>query len=57
MTTTARDHTDEMKRVIPGKRIGEKENIALGVCPHSVYTLFETGKLKYLRVLLPGQLK
>jgi NAD(P)-dependent dehydrogenase (short-subunit alcohol dehydrogenase family) len=28
LNTTARDHTDEMKRVIPGKRIGEKENIA-----------------------------
>jgi NAD(P)-dependent dehydrogenase (short-subunit alcohol dehydrogenase family) len=28
LNTTARDHTDEMKRVIPGKRIGEKDNIA-----------------------------
>jgi NAD(P)-dependent dehydrogenase (short-subunit alcohol dehydrogenase family) len=28
LNTTARDHTDEMKRVIPGMRIGEKENIA-----------------------------
>ena len=28
LNTTARDHTDEMKRAIPGKRIGEKENIA-----------------------------
>jgi NAD(P)-dependent dehydrogenase (short-subunit alcohol dehydrogenase family) len=28
LNTTARDHTEEMKRVIPGKRIGEKENIA-----------------------------
>jgi NAD(P)-dependent dehydrogenase (short-subunit alcohol dehydrogenase family) len=28
LNTTARDHTDEMKKVIPGKRIGEKENIA-----------------------------
>src|SRR5512140_95718 len=28
LNTTARDHTDEMKRVIPGKRIGEMENIA-----------------------------
>jgi NAD(P)-dependent dehydrogenase (short-subunit alcohol dehydrogenase family) len=28
LNTTARDYTDEMKKVIPGKRIGEKENIA-----------------------------
>ncbi len=28
LNTTARDYTDAMKRVIPGKRIGEKENIA-----------------------------
>ena len=28
LNTTARDHTDEMKKVIPGKRIGEMENIA-----------------------------
>ncbi len=28
LNTTARDHTEEMKRVIPGKRIGEKDNIA-----------------------------
>lgn len=28
LNTTARDHTDEMKRVIPAKRIGERENIA-----------------------------
>jgi NAD(P)-dependent dehydrogenase (short-subunit alcohol dehydrogenase family) len=28
LNTTARDHTDEMKKYIPGKRIGEKENIA-----------------------------
>jgi NAD(P)-dependent dehydrogenase (short-subunit alcohol dehydrogenase family) len=28
LNTTARDHTDEMKKVIPGKRIGEKDNIA-----------------------------
>jgi NAD(P)-dependent dehydrogenase (short-subunit alcohol dehydrogenase family) len=28
LNTTARDHTAEMKKVIPGKRIGEKENIA-----------------------------
>jgi NAD(P)-dependent dehydrogenase (short-subunit alcohol dehydrogenase family) len=28
LNTTARDHADEMKRVIPGKRIGEKDNIA-----------------------------
>lgn len=28
LNTTARDHTDEMKKVIPAKRIGEKENIA-----------------------------
>ena len=28
LNTTARDHTSEMKKVIPGKRIGEKNNIA-----------------------------
>jgi NAD(P)-dependent dehydrogenase (short-subunit alcohol dehydrogenase family) len=28
LNTTARDHTDEMKKVIPAKRIGEKDNIA-----------------------------
>jgi NAD(P)-dependent dehydrogenase (short-subunit alcohol dehydrogenase family) len=28
LNKTARDHTDEMKKVIPGKRIGEMENIA-----------------------------
>lgn len=28
LNTTARDHTDEMKRVIPAKRVGEKENMA-----------------------------
>jgi len=28
LNTTARDHAGEMKKVIPGKRIGEKENIA-----------------------------
>jgi NAD(P)-dependent dehydrogenase (short-subunit alcohol dehydrogenase family) len=28
LNTAARDHTDEMKQVNPGKRIGEKENIA-----------------------------
>lgn len=28
LNTTARDYTDEMKKVNPGKRIGEKENIA-----------------------------
>jgi NAD(P)-dependent dehydrogenase (short-subunit alcohol dehydrogenase family) len=28
LNTTARDFTDEMKKVIPGKRIGEMENIA-----------------------------
>ena len=28
LNTTAREHTDEMKKVIPGKRIGEMENIA-----------------------------
>jgi 2-deoxy-D-gluconate 3-dehydrogenase len=28
LNTTARDHTSEMKKVIPGKRIGEKDNIA-----------------------------
>lgn len=28
LNTTARDYTDEMKKVIPGKRIGEKDNIA-----------------------------
>lgn len=28
LNTTARDHTGEMKKYIPGKRIGEKENIA-----------------------------
>ena len=28
LNKTARDHTDEMKKVIPAKRIGEKENIA-----------------------------
>ena len=28
LNKTARDHTDEMKNVIPAKRIGEKENIA-----------------------------
>ena len=28
LNTTARDHTDEMKRVIPAKRVGQKENIA-----------------------------
>jgi NAD(P)-dependent dehydrogenase (short-subunit alcohol dehydrogenase family) len=28
LNTTARDYTDEMKKVNPGKRIGEKDNIA-----------------------------
>jgi NAD(P)-dependent dehydrogenase (short-subunit alcohol dehydrogenase family) len=28
LNTTARDHSDELKKVIPGKRIGEKDNIA-----------------------------
>jgi NAD(P)-dependent dehydrogenase (short-subunit alcohol dehydrogenase family) len=28
LNTTARDHTAEMKKVIPGKRIGQMENIA-----------------------------
>ena len=28
LNKAARDHTDEMKKVIPAKRIGEKENIA-----------------------------
>jgi NAD(P)-dependent dehydrogenase (short-subunit alcohol dehydrogenase family) len=28
LNTTARDHTDEMKRMIPAKRIGKAENIA-----------------------------
>ncbi len=28
LNTTARDYTDEMKKVIPAKRIGEKDNIA-----------------------------
>ena len=28
LNTVARDHTDEMKQVIPAKRIGEKDNIA-----------------------------
>jgi NAD(P)-dependent dehydrogenase (short-subunit alcohol dehydrogenase family) len=28
LNTTARDHTGEMKKVIPAKRIGEKDNIA-----------------------------
>ena len=28
LNTTARDHTDEMKRMIPAKRIGQKENVA-----------------------------
>jgi NAD(P)-dependent dehydrogenase (short-subunit alcohol dehydrogenase family) len=28
LNTTARDYTDEMRRVIPGKRVGEMENIA-----------------------------
>ncbi len=28
LNTTARDHTDEMKAYVPGKRVGEKENIA-----------------------------
>ncbi len=28
LNKTARDHTEEMKNYIPGKRIGEKENIA-----------------------------
>ena len=28
LNTTARDHTDEMKKSIPAKRIGEKDNIA-----------------------------
>jgi NAD(P)-dependent dehydrogenase (short-subunit alcohol dehydrogenase family) len=28
LNTTARDHTDEMKKVIPAKRIGEADNIA-----------------------------
>ena len=28
LNTTARDHTDEMKKVIPAKRIGEMDNIA-----------------------------
>ena len=28
LNTTARDHTDEMKEVIPAKRTGEKDNVA-----------------------------
>jgi NAD(P)-dependent dehydrogenase (short-subunit alcohol dehydrogenase family) len=28
LNTAARDHTDEMKRVIPAKRVGQKENVA-----------------------------
>lgn len=28
LNKTARDHTDEMKKVIPAKRVGEKDNIA-----------------------------
>ena len=28
LNTTARDHTDDMKKVIPAKRIGERDNIA-----------------------------
>ena len=28
LNTIARDHTDEMKKYIPGKRVGEKENLA-----------------------------
>ena len=28
LNTTARDHTDEMKQVIPARRIGEKDNLA-----------------------------
>jgi NAD(P)-dependent dehydrogenase (short-subunit alcohol dehydrogenase family) len=28
LNTTARDYTGEMKKVIPGKRVGEKDNIA-----------------------------
>jgi NAD(P)-dependent dehydrogenase (short-subunit alcohol dehydrogenase family) len=28
LNTTARDHTDELKQVVPAKRVGEKENIA-----------------------------
>ena len=28
LNTTARDHTDEMKKVIPAKRVGEVDNIA-----------------------------
>jgi len=28
LNTTARDHTDELKKVIPGKRMGEMDNIA-----------------------------
>jgi NAD(P)-dependent dehydrogenase (short-subunit alcohol dehydrogenase family) len=28
LNTTARDHTGEMRKVIPGKRVGEKDNIA-----------------------------
>ena len=28
LNKVARDHTDEMKKNIPGKRVGEKENIA-----------------------------
>ena len=28
MNKVARDHTDAMKKSIPGKRVGEKENIA-----------------------------
>jgi NAD(P)-dependent dehydrogenase (short-subunit alcohol dehydrogenase family) len=28
LNTTARDHTEEMKKVIPGKRVGLKDNIA-----------------------------
>jgi len=28
LNTTARDHTDEIKQVIPAKRIGQKDNIA-----------------------------
>ncbi|MBD3323243.1 SDR family oxidoreductase [candidate division KSB3 bacterium] len=28
LNTVARDHTDEMRQVIPGKRVGEKENLA-----------------------------
>ena len=28
LNTIARDHRDEMKKYIPGKRVGEKENLA-----------------------------